>query len=198
MHIGLKVGIAAATAGTVGFGALKMGQSINESTKRKHAELDVEVAKQTKAWDAWSTAFKAEFPGHRLDTPADHARLDVFLRQNPAPSWVSVDHDGYTRARLSIQGDVVDDKHIPVEREKAIGYGAIGAISSAAIGVGFLRSGLMSSGSTLGTVGKLVGGAATVAMGVGMLGIVVGDVKRGTNLDGYHQFLGRVRSEMQD
>lgn len=199
MHVAARVGIAAVGAGAAGFGMYRLNEHVSNRTERQHAQLDRDVAEQSQAWESWKGKFDAEFPGGRLDTPADHARLDAFLRDNPAPSWISVEHEDYTRARIRISGDIVDPDLKPMaEREKAIGYGGIGVLGSVGMGAAMLASGMkMPPSSSLRMTGMLLGGAASVALGVGLAAGLVNDVRQGTNMDGYHALYGRVLADTQ-
>ncbi len=187
MHVAARVGIAAVTAGATGFGMYKLIEGGSDRVAREGAELDREVAKQGAAWDSWSAKLEAEFPGRRLETPADHARFEQFLRDNPAPSWVKVDHADYTRARLSIGAHVVPrDLQPDPELAKGIGYGAVGAIGSALMGGGMAIAGLKGAGgSAWSNLGMLVGGTAMATAGVGMIPALFAMGREGGNDDRY-------------
>lgn len=199
MHVAARIGIAAATAGAAGYGMYQLVEGGNERVAREGAELDREVAKQGAAWDSWSAKLEAEFPGRRLDTPADHARLDQFLRDNSAPSWVRVEHSDYTRVRLSIGAHVVPrDLQPDPELAKGIGYGAIGAIGSALMGGAFAVGGLRGAGSNAwANLGMLVGGTAMATAGVGMIPALFAMGREGGNDDRYVALMDRLHAEMQ-
>jgi hypothetical protein len=196
MHVAARIGIAAGVAGAVGFGAYKLNEFTAERTEQRHAKLDDAVAKESATWSEWKTALDTEFPGGRLDTPADHARLDAFLREHPAPSYIDVQHADFTSIRLRRDGDIVDRGLLPMaEQEKAIGYGAIGVLGMLAMGGAALVSGLKGGGATpLATVGKLVGGGAAVAASAGAAALVVGQLMRGDNTEGYYDLVKRIHA----
>ncbi len=199
MHVAAKVGIAAATAGAAGFGMYKVIDGGSDRVERDKVALDKQVAEQGEAWDTWSAKYEAAFPGGRLDTPADHARLDQFLRDNPAPSWVKVDHADFTKARLSVSGDVVDPDVLPIaELGKGIGYMGVGAVGGLLMGAAFAIGGFKgaAASSALGNLGALVGGTAMAASGVAMLAGIPAMAREGRNDDGYVALMERVRSEM--
>ena len=165
MNIASRAGIGLGSVALAGFGAKQFADFATSRMEDDHAKLQRATADSRQQWDTWKAKLDAEFPGGALPTPQDHARLKTFLQANPAPSFVKVEHDEFTRVRLSTVS-VVDPDLYPVEFEKSNGYplafGAMMAIGGAAMLVGGVARG---GGSTWKTVGMIAGGAGLAALG---------------------------------
>jgi hypothetical protein len=166
MHVAARVAIAAAAGGLATVGMQALDRSGERAMADKHRRIDDQVAPARAEWQAWKGALDREFPGMRLETPADHARMVRFMQENPPPSWISVQHEEFTRIRLeATDAFLKTDRHPPVDQGNAygIGFGGAFALGGAAVaGMALLRGG----SSTLMTVGKLAGGAAAIPFGI--------------------------------
>jgi hypothetical protein len=164
MHVLARAGIAVGVAGTaaVAFHQLAKFGERNGAERRIAAQVDPARAE----WTSWKSAVDAEFPGLQLRTPDDHERFARFLERNPAPSWVSVEHEEFTRIRLDADDSFLKtDRTPPVEQGFAygIGFGGAFAIGGAALaGHTILKGG---GGSTPMTIAKLAA-AALVPFGI--------------------------------
>lgn len=166
MHVTGKVAFAAAGV-ALGAGAMHQLDRVADRRTNERLELvDRETQAATRDWETWSSALDREFPGRRLDTPADHARFEQFLARNPAPAWLDVQHDEFTRVRIQVghEGILSDATRAPNPQGDyyAAGFGAM----STAMGVGGVVSALRSARSLPATIGFTLGGGALAAFGV--------------------------------
>jgi hypothetical protein len=165
MNVAARVAIGVGSVALAGYGAKQFADLATRRIDEDHAKLQDATTDARQQWDTWKAKLDAEFPGGALPTPKDHERLKAFLQQHPAPSFVTVEHDEFTRVRLSA-GSPVDPDLLPVEFQKSNGYplafGGVMAIGGvAALGNGVLRG----AASTWGTVGMIAGGALAAGFG---------------------------------
>ncbi len=168
MNVAARIGLAVGGL-AVGAGAAKL---FNDVSADRYAKDTANVAAQTSAaraeWTEFSEAVEAEFPGMELYSREDHARFEQFLQDHPAPEWVDVEHEGFTRVHMSTNGFLDDSVHRPIGQETAypIGFGGFIALGSGAAAV---HNVIRSPASTWGTIGGTAGAAALAGIGVGMI-----------------------------
>ncbi len=169
MNVAARVAIGAGSMALAGYGAKQFADLANRQIEAEHAELQDATADARQQWESWKSKLDAEFPGGRLQTPQDHARLDTFLQQTPAPDFINVEHEEFTRVRLTT-GSPVDPDLLPVEFEKSNGYPLAFGGMMAIGGVGMLGTGVIKgAGSMRGTVGLIAGGALLAGLGAASL-----------------------------
>lgn len=162
MNVGMKIGIAvgAGALGAVGAGIAISGmrEGINESA----ADVRRQTADARTEFDAWNAKLQERFPGGELDSPQDHRDLEAFLRTDPAPEWLNLEHAGFTDVHTKPFGVVDWPPRLSSDIPGAgIGLGITGAVGGAfAIGHGIMRG-----GSTASTIAKIVGGVAALSVG---------------------------------
>jgi hypothetical protein len=161
-RIALTAGGLALGAGSV-YGLSKIGGA---SSAERAADIGQRSDQAQGEWDDFKTALEAEFPNMELDSRADHARLDQFLQQHPAPSWINVEHEGFTRVHLSTNGFLPNNLRPAIQEEIAypIGFGGFMALGGAA---GAVMGVAKPPASTLGVLGATLGAGLLVSMGIG-------------------------------
>ena len=186
--MGINVGMVALGAGAAGVAGFGMKHLYDGEVRDQDARLTLiqgELAAATADWSAWKAGVEAEFPGMKLDTPADHARFSEHLAAHPAPSWVDVEHESTTRVKTSThQLAMHSDAAGPVQAEivpYSIGFGGMGA----ALGAGMVAvSATNFITNPIARIATTLAGGAIAAAGVGLLaqGVMVGS-KTGDEYD---------------
>ncbi len=93
------IGLGGAALAGVGMKYRVEGQVRAHTERRALVERERSTAEHE--WATFSSGLNSEFPGLRLDTPADHARAAAYLSNHPAPAWLKVEHEESTRIKLS-------------------------------------------------------------------------------------------------
>lgn len=173
MNVGQRVGLGATAlltaGGATGFGMYQLTSAADRRIERQIGALDRDLAARSDEWSTWNGKLEAEFPGRRLDTPADHARFDQFLAENPAPTWVDVEHADFTKARISTDGvPRSEDAWQPDSTggqgiAYTIGFGGLIGIGGAVGGI----SGLAKAASPRMAILSAAGAGAAAAFGTG-------------------------------
>lgn len=151
--------IAKITGGLAGGAAGAAGAYAAVDATLDNARKSTDAAKAD--WARWKRKLDAEFPDRKLQTPGDHARLERFLKANPPPSFVTVEHENYNRIAIRSLGAV------PGEENTAYGMGLLGGIGG--VGIGFAGQFVQGGGPVREAVrtAALAGGAV---LGLGMFG----------------------------
>jgi hypothetical protein len=186
MNVATRVAAGVGSVALAGYGAKQFADFTNGLKSKDHAKLQDATADARQQWDTWKAKLDAEFPGGALPSPQDHARLEGFLQQHPAPSFVKVEHEEFTRVRLSASSPV-DRDLLPVEFQKTNGYPLAFGGMTALFGLGALISGVAhGGGSPMQTLGLIAGGAVGAGLGAAMVagglhGFRVGEGTEGVN-----------------
>lgn len=143
-----------------GFGAVG-GMSYANGLRDRSAEQAKMDAKSAE-WQAWSSKAEAEFPGQRLRSDEQHERFVQFLKDNPAPSWVSVSERGLDHFKVYPREDSQDDRDGRMRALRGMGVlaattGSMGLVATAAYKVGAAHGSPVLKGA-----GVAVGGAAAI------------------------------------
>lgn len=193
MHVAAKIGLSAAGIAIGGAAGAWMAQGLRDRRLEDEAHRREVLETATGEWQRWKSAADAAFPGGRLDTPSDHADFERFLQRTPAPDWVSVEHEDYTRFRVTATSPL-DPSDYPVETQKTTGYGVMGGLMAAGLGASGVLAAVRGTRSLLPTAAQGVGGGALVGFGVGMaVGAVLGhDDEAG--IDAIHRFVDSINA----
>lgn len=180
MNIAARIALVAAGAGTAGYAMMKVDGMADRRVEREQQDIDTQTATARTEWSTWTSKLDAQFPGMRLDTPADHARFRDFLSANPQPSWVKVEHEDHTRVRVGANYPLSDDTHSAHAQGAfyAAGFGGLLGFGAAALaGAAILHP----PASLFGTIGATAG-AAAFATAFGFIGKMAVDEIRGRGI----------------
>lgn len=195
MSVGSIVGRAAIAAGGAAAVAVPV-VLLHKSLGRKaeeHRQEWVDYGKQVRSeWDAWKTKLDAQFPGGNLDTSADHARFEQFLKANPAPEFVKAEHKGVTNIKLAYDWESYPD-HLSSGATES-GFATGGALAMGIAGAAMLGKPAFSGPMGLQTaLMAAVAGAALVG-GLGMAWMTVVATRHPGGTEGY----AAVRKEISE
>ncbi len=179
MNIAARLGLVAAGAAVGGGAMYAMHASVAKVWENRQQDIAARSDTAQAEWDAFRNEAETQFPGLELNSREDHARFDAFLKQHPAPSWITVQHEGYTRAHLSTHGFLPSGLQRPIGEEVAypVGFGGMFALGGA--GYAIMELARPSAKTLAGKIGATAGAAAIAALGVGMVlgGLQVGKFK---------------------
>lgn len=193
MNVAARAALGAGSLAISGFGAKAFVDFAGGRMKAEHAELQDATRSARTQWESWKGKLDAEFPGGALETPQDHARLERFLQQHPAPPFVTVEHAEFTRIRTSTDGLPVPRDLLPVEFQKSNGYpaafGAMGVLGGGAM----LVNGIARGGATTrSAIGVVAGGAALAALSGAMLLTGINGFRIGPGTEGAEQLRDEI------
>jgi hypothetical protein len=193
MNVASRIGLTVVGAVAGGFGMHELDKVATHRYERDQAQLRTDTAKATKEWTTWHSALTSQFgPDARLETPADHARFEQFLKDHPAPKWITVEHEGYTRVHTHATYLPITDQtdHSADEQGDAyaIGFGAMFAGG----GAFFAGANMLKGGSAAMTLAATLGGGAAVAFGAASVKMGIDGFRRPTGLDGVEQLVREV------
>lgn len=179
MHVAAKVGLLAGGIGLGAFAGHKLDQIATRQNEAEDKAVLADTAKAKADWEKWSSALEAQFPGRRLDTPADHARFEQFLRDNPAPLFIKLEHAEFNRIKVSSGSVLGPQHHRNSEEIKMVGYGGIGLSGMAGLGGTMAMRALRTPGSTnlFKTIGMTAGGGLLVASSLMIGASLIEDVR---------------------
>lgn len=114
-----------------------------------------------------------------MPTPEAHARFESFLKQHPAPDFVTVQHEGFTRVHVDADWSKIDYPR-PNDRFNALfagfGGGGVFGLGGAAMAIAGV-AGILQKTPAPGAILAASFGAAGAVFGITMLATAIGEVR---------------------